>query len=389
MKYIGPDYYDISSQLTEEELLVQKTAHEFVKNEFLPVIKEHYHAGTFPVELMTKLGELGFLGSSLPEESGGAGVSNVAYGLIMHELERGDSGLRSFASVQGALVMYPIYAYGSDEQQSNWLPKLGSGEAIGCFGLTESNFGSNPGGMVTHASRDGDDWVINGSKMWITNGTIADVALVWAKDDDGIIRGFLVEKEAKGFSAPEQHGKLSLRASITSELVLENVRVPDSARLPNVEGLKGPLSCLTQARYGIAWGVIGAAVDCYETALDYSLQRKQFSRPIAGYQITQVKLVEMLTNITEAQLLVLRLGRMKDEGTMDFSQVSMAKRANVAMARDIARTSREILGANGIIDDYSPIRHMANLETVYTYEGTHEMHTLILGEKITGHSAFD
>ena len=274
-------------------------------------------------------------------------------------------------------------------QKEKWLPRLGSGDAIGCFGLTESNFGSNPGGMVTRASKDGDDWIINGSKMWITNGTIADVALGWAKDDDGVIRGFLIEREMKGFSAPEQHGKLSLRASITSELVLENVHVPDSSRLPNVEGLKGPLSCLTQARYGIAWGVIGAAVDCYETALNYSLQRKQFSRPIAGYQITQVKLVEMLTNITEAQLLVLRLGRMKDEGTMDFSQVSMAKRANVAMARDIARTSREILGANGIIDDYSPIRHMANLETVYTYEGTHEMHTLILGEKITGHSAFD
>ena len=389
MKYIGPDYYDISSQLTEEELLVQKTAHEFVKNEFMPDVKEHYHSGTFPVELMTKLGELGFLGSSLPEESSGAGVSNVAYGLIMHELERGDSGLRSFASVQGALVMYPIHTYGSDMQKEKWLPRLGSGDAIGCFGLTESNFGSNPGGMVTRASKDGDDWIINGSKMWITNGTIADVALVWAKDDDGVIRGFLIEREMKGFSAPEQHGKLSLRASITSELVLENVHVPDSSRLPNVEGLKGPLSCLTQARYGIAWGVIGAAVDCYETALNYSLQRKQFSRPIAGYQITQMKLVEMLTNITEAQLLVLRLGRMKDEGTMDFSQVSMAKRANVAMARDIARTSREILGANGIIDDYSPIRHMANLETVYTYEGTHEMHTLILGEKITGHSAFD
>ena len=389
MKYIGPDYYDISSQLTEEELLVQKTAHEFVKNEFMPGVKEHYHSGTFPVELMMKLGELGFLGSSLPEESSGAGVSSVAYGLIMHELERGDSGLRSFASVQGALVMYPIHTYGSDMQKEKWLPRLGSGDAIGCFGLTESNFGSNPGGMVTRASKDGDDWIINGSKMWITNGTIADVALVWAKDDDGVIRGFLIEREMKGFSAPEQHGKLSLRASITSELVLENVHVPDSSRLPNVEGLKGPLSCLTQARYGIAWGVIGAAVDCYETALNYSLQRKQFSRPIAGYQITQVKLVEMLTNITEAQLLVLRLGRMKDEGTMDFSQVSMAKRANVAMARDIARTAREILGANGIIDDYSPIRHMANLETVYTYEGTHEMHTLILGEKITGHSAFD
>jgi glutaryl-CoA dehydrogenase len=389
MKYIGPDFFDISSQLSEEELLVQKTANDFVKNEFLPVVNEHYHAGTFPVELIPKLGKLGFLGSSLPEESGGAAVSSVAYGLIMHELERGDSGLRSFASVQGALVMYPIHAYGSDEQKSNWLPKLGSGDTIGCFGLTESNFGSNPGGMMTRAFRDGDEWVINGSKMWITNGTIADVALVWAKDDDGVVRGFLIEKGMEGFSAPEQHGKLSLRASITSELVLENVRVPDSARLPNVEGLKGPLSCLTQARYGITWGVIGAAVDCYETALDYSLQRKQFSKPIAGYQMTQAKLVEMLTHITEAQLLVLRLGRMKDEGTMDFSQVSMAKRANVAMARDIARTSREILGANGIIDDYSPIRHMANMETVYTYEGTHEMHTLILGEKITGHSAFD
>ena len=389
MKYIGPDFFDISSQLSEEELLVQKTANDFVKNEFLTVVNEHYHAGTFPVELMPKLGKLSFLGSSLPEESGGAAVSSVAYGLIMHELERGDSGLRSFASVQGALVMYPIHAYGSDEQKSNWLPKLGSGDTIGCFGLTESNFGSNPGGMMTRAFRDGDEWVINGSKMWITNGTIADVALVWAKDDDGVVRGFLIEKGMEGFSAPEQHGKLSLRASITSELVLENVRVPDSARLPNVEGLKGPLSCLTQARYGITWGVIGAAVDCYETALDYSLQRKQFSKPIAGYQMTQAKLVEMLTHITEAQLLVLRLGRMKDEGTMDFSQVSMAKRANVAMARDIARTSREILGANGIIDDYSPIRHMANMETVYTYEGTHEMHTLILGEKITGHSAFD
>ena len=389
MKYIGPDFYDISSQLTEEELFVQKTANEFVTNEFKPVVNEHYHAGTFPMELIPKLGELGFLGSTLPEESGGAGVSSVAYGLIMHELERGDSGLRSFASVQGALVMYPIHAYGSDEQKSHWLPKLGTGEAVGCFGLTEPNFGSNPGGMVTKASRDGDDWILNGAKMWITNGAIADVALVWAKDDEDVIRGFLIEKGTEGFTAPEQHGKLSLRASVTSELVMENVHLPDSARLPGIEGLKGPLSCLTQARYGIAWGVIGAAVDCYETAVEYSTQRKQFSRPIAGYQMTQAKLAEMLTQITEAQLLVLRLGRMKDDGTMDFSQVSMAKRANVAMARDAARTSREILGANGVTDDYSPMRHLANLETVITYEGTHEMHTLILGQKITGLAAFE
>ncbi|MEE2876573.1 MAG: acyl-CoA dehydrogenase family protein [Candidatus Neomarinimicrobiota bacterium] len=389
MKYIGPDFYDISSQLTEEELLVQKTANEFVTNEFRPIINEHYHTGTFPMDVIPQLGELGFLGSTLPEKSGGASVSSVAYGLIMHELERGDSGLRSFASVQGALVMYPIHTYGSDEQKAHWLPKLGAGEVVGCFGLTEPNFGSNPGGMVTRASRDGDDWIINGSKMWITNGSMADVAVVWAKDDDDVIRGFLIEKGTEGFSAPVQHGKLSLRASDTSEIVMENVCLPDSARLPGIEGLKGPLSCLTQARYGIAWGVIGAAVDCYETAVEYSTQRKQFSRPIAGYQMTQAKLAETLTQITEAQLLALRLGRMKDDDTMDFNQVSMAKRANVAMARDVARTSREILGANGITDDYSPMRHMSNLETVYTYEGTHEMHTLILGQKITGLPAFE
>tara|TARA_Y100000590_G_scaffold462499_2_gene626769 strand:- start:15767 stop:16936 length:1170 start_codon:yes stop_codon:yes gene_type:complete len=389
MKYIGPDFYDISSQLTEEELLVQKTANEFVNNEFKPIINDHYHAGTFPMEVIPKLGELGFLGSTLPEESGGAAVSSVAYGLIMHELERGDSGLRSFASVQGALVMYPIHAYGSNQQKSHWLPKLGTGEAVGCFGLTEPNFGSNPGGMATKASWDGDDWILNGAKMWITNGSIADVALVWAKDDDDVVRGFLIEKGTEGYKAPEQHGKLSLRASVTSELVMENVRLPDSARLPGIEGLKGPLSCLTQARYGIAWGTIGAAVDCYETAVEYSTERKQFTRPIAGYQMTQAKLAEMLTQITEAQLLALRLGRMKDEDTMDFSQVSMAKRANVTMARDAARTSREILGANGITDDYSPMRHLSNLETVITYEGTHEMHTLILGQKITGLAAFD
>tara|TARA_B110000438_G_scaffold146459_1_gene141119 strand:+ start:1037 stop:2206 length:1170 start_codon:yes stop_codon:yes gene_type:complete len=389
MEYIGPDFYNISDLLTEEELLIQKTAHDFVNNEFKPVINEHYEKGTFPIEIATKLGELGFMGSSLPEESGGAGVSGVAYGLILHELEKGDSGLRSFASVQGALVMYPIHAYGSYEQKKKWLSGLGSGELIGCFGLTESNFGSNPGGMATTAKKDGDDWIINGSKMWITNGSLADVALVWAKDEDGIINGFLLEKEMKGFTSNDIHGKLSLRASVTSELSMVNVRVPDSARLPNVKGLKGPLSCLTQARYGIAWGVVGAAIDCYETALEYSLERKQFSKPIAGYQLTQAKFAEMLTQITMAQLTVYQLGRLKDQGKMRFDQVSLAKRNHCSIARDIARTCRGILGGNGIIEDYSPIRHMANLETVITYEGTHEMHTLILGQAITGIAAFD
>ena len=389
MEYIGPDFYNISDLLTEEELLIQKTAHDFVNNEFKPVINEHYEKGTFPIEIATKLGELGFMGSSLPEESGGAGVSGVAYGLILHELEKGDSGLRSFASVQGSLVMYPIHSYGSDEQKKKWLPGLGSGELIGCFGLTESNFGSNPGGMVTTAKKDGDDWIINGSKMWITNGSLADVALVWAKDETGVIRGFLLEKGMKGFTSNNIHGKLSLRASVTSELSMVDVRVPDNSRLPNIEGLKGPLSCLTQARYGIAWGMVGAAIDCYETALDYSLERKQFSKPIAGYQLTQAKFAEMLTQITMAQLTVYQLGRLKDKGKMRFDQVSLAKRNNCYVARNIARTCRGILGGNGIIEDYSPIRHMANIETVFTYEGTHEMHTLILGQAITGIAAFD
>jgi glutaryl-CoA dehydrogenase len=389
MEYIGPDFYNISDLLTEEELLIQKTANDFVNNEFKPVINEHYEKGTFPIEIATKLGELGFMGSSLPEESGGAGVSGVAYGLILHELEKGDSGLRSFASVQGSLVMYPIHSYGSDEQKKKWLPGLGSGELIGCFGLTESNFGSNPGGMVTTAKKDGDDWIINGSKMWITNGSLADVALVWAKDETGVIRGFLLEKGMKGFTSNNIHGKLSLRASVTSELSMVDVRVPDNSRLTNIEGLKGPLSCLTQARYGIAWGMVGAAIDCYETALDYSLERKQFSKPIAGYQLTQAKFAEMLTQITMAQLTVYQLGRLKDQGKMRFDQVSLAKRNNCYVARNIARTCRGILGGNGIIEDYSPIRHMANIETVFTYEGTHEMHTLILGQAITGIAAFD
>jgi glutaryl-CoA dehydrogenase len=389
MKLIGPDFYNISDLLTEEELFIQKTAHDFVSNEFKPIINEHFDKGTFPLEIATKLGELGFMGSALPEESGGAGVSNVAYGLILHELERGDSGLRSFASVQGSLVMYPIHAYGSNEQKEKWLPGLGAGELIGCFGLTESNFGSNPGGMATTAKKDGDEWIINGSKMWITNGSLADVALVWAKDEDGIVRGFLLEKGMEGFTSNDIHGKLSLRASVTSELSMVNVRVPDSSRLPDIEGLKGPLSCLTQARYGIAWGMVGAAVDCYQTALDYSLERKQFSKPIAGYQLTQSKFAEMITQITMAQLTVYQLGRLKDQNKMRFDQVSLAKRNHCKMARDVARTCREILGGNGIMEDYSPMRHMTNIETVFTYEGTHEMHSLILGQSVTGIAAYD
>ena len=389
MKLFGPDFYNITELLTEEELMIQRTAYDFVQAEFMPLIHEHYEKGTFPNEIAAKLGELGFMGSSLPEESGGSGVSNVAYGLILHELERGDSGLRSFASVQGALVMYPIHAYGSEEQKSRWLPGLGAGTKIGCFGLTEPNFGSNPGGMATRCKRDGDDWILNGNKMWITNGSLADVSVVWARDDEGIIRGFLLEKGMEGFTSSDIHGKLSLRASITSELSMSDVRVPDSSRLPNIKGLKGPLGWLTQARYGIAWGMIGAAVDCYNTALDYSKERKQFSKPIAGYQLTQAKFAEMITRITEAQLMVYRLGRLKDEGTMNFQQVSMAKRNNCAMARDIAKMAREILGVNGVTEDYSPIRHMANIESVFTYEGTHEMHTLILGQDVTGIAAFD
>ena len=389
MKNFGPDYYNISDFLSDEELLIQQTAFDFVKTEFLPLINEHYEKGTFPLELISKLGDLGFLGSSLPIESGGAGVTNIAYGLILHELERGDSGLRSFASVQGALVMYPIHAFGSSEQRAKWLSDLGKGIKIGCFGLTEPNFGSNPGGMATACKKDGDDWIINGSKMWITNGSIADIAIIWAKDGEGIIRGFILEKGMKGFTSNDIHGKLSLCASITSELSMVDVRVPDSSRLPNIEGLKGPLSYLTQARYGIAWGMLGAAVDCYNTALEYAKERKQFSKPIAGYQLTQAKLAEMLTKITEAQLMVYRLGQLKDQGKMSFQQVSMAKRNNCAIARDIAKISREILGGNGITIDYSPIRHMANIESVYTYEGTHEMHTLIIGEDVTGLPSYD
>lgn len=389
MKYIGPDFYQITDLLTEEELAIQKTVHEFVQNEFMPIIQEHFREGTFPLSIIPRLGEIGVFGPTFPEEYGGAGVSNVAYGLLMQELESGDSGLRSFASVQGGLAMYPILKYGSEEQKKQWLPKLARGEVVGCFGLTEPEFGSNPGGMITKAIRDGSDWVINGSKMWITNGSIADIAIVWAKDEDDIIRGFIIPKDTKGFSAPEMHGKLSLRASVTSELVLDNVMVSEKQRLPKAEGLKAPLSCLSQARYSIAWGAIGAAIDCYETALEYSKNRKQFSKPIGAYQLTQKKLVDMLEEITKAQLLAIQLGRLKDQGKASFAQISLAKRNNVAIARDIARSAREILGANGITDDYPIMRHIMNLESVYTYEGTHEMHTLIVGKEITGFDAIE
>jgi glutaryl-CoA dehydrogenase len=389
MKSIGPDFCNITSLLTDEELLIQKTANQFVAEEFNPIVNEYYEKGSFPLDLIPKMGELGFFGATLPKKYGGSEITSTAYGLIMQELEKGDSGLRSVCSVQGSLVMFPIYQYGTDEQKEKWLPLLASGKAIGCFGLTESNHGSDPAGMLTRAKRDGDDWIINGSKMWITNGSIADIAVVWARDEDNVIRGFLLEKGMDGFTSSNIHGKMSLRASITSELFMKDVRVSDANRLPNIEGLKGPLSCLTQARYSIAWGVIGAAIDCYEVALSYSKDRKQFSKPIAGFQLTQQKLVYMIEEITKAQLLALQLARLKDSGDLDFSHISLGKKNNVAIARKCAQLGREILGGNGIMDDYPMMRHMMNLETVYTYEGTHEIHTLIIGQKITDIPAFE
>ena len=384
----GYDFMDLDALLTDEERMARQAVREFVDVELLPIIEEHFEKATFPLHLRGKLADLGVFGANLPPEYGCAGMSNTAYGLVMQELERGDSGVRSFVSVQGALVMYPIFAFGSEEQKRHYLPKMASGEIIGAFGLTEPDYGSNPGGMVTRARKDGKDWVLNGAKMWITNGTIADVSLVWAKDDDDVIRGFLVEKNRPGFSAPEMKRKMSLRASVTSELVLQDVRIPDSNRLPGAEGLKAALSCLTQARYGIAWGAIGAAMACFHTAVEYSKSRVQFDRPIASFQLVQAKLADMLTEITKAQTLCLRLGQLKDGGKAGFNQVSMAKRNNVAMALEIARNSREILGANGISTEYPIMRHMMNLESVKTYEGTHDIHTLILGQAITGIPAF-
>jgi glutaryl-CoA dehydrogenase len=381
------DYYNIESLLSPEEILVRDTVREFVDDNVLPIIEKCCREGKFPLELVPKMAELGMFGPTLPQKYGGSDLNNVAYGLMTQELERGDSGVRSFASVQSGLVMYPIYAYGNEEQKMKWLPQLASGKKIGCFGLTEPDFGSNPGGMITKAEATSSGYVLNGAKMWITNGTIADVAVVWAKLN-GVVRGFLVEKGMKGFTAPEMKGKHSLRASVTSELVFDNCEIPKENLLPNVEGLKGPLGCLTQARYGIAWGGIGAAMAAYECALDYSKSRIQFGKPIASFQMTQEKLVYMVTEITKMQLLCLQLGRMKDNKTMRFQQVSFAKRNNIHHALEICRIARSILGANGILDEYPVMRHMANLESVITYEGTHEMHTLIVGHDITGIEAF-
>ncbi|MDP6456724.1 MAG: acyl-CoA dehydrogenase family protein [Candidatus Marinimicrobia bacterium] len=386
--YRGIDYYDLDSLLSEDELAIREMVHDFVQNEFMPVIHEHHKNETFPTEMIGRLGELGLLGSNLPEEYGCAGINSVAYGFVMHELERGDSGLRSFASVQGALVMYPIWCFGSEDQKKKWLPRLASGEAVGCFGLTEPDYGSNPGGMITRFQREGDDYIINGAKMWITNGTLADVALVWAKGENNIIKGFLVEKKTPGFTSRKMTGKLSLRASDTGELLFDDCRVGEDDVLPGVEGLKGPLSCLTQARYGIAWGAIGSAVACYETALEYAKERIQFDKPIGAFQLTQKKLVEMLTEITKGQLLAYQLGRIKDKDKLRPQQVSMAKMNNVAMAREVVRSAREILGANGIMEEYDVMRHEMNLESVYTYEGTHEIHTLAIGADVTGLDAF-
>lgn len=385
--YRGVDFYDMDALLTEEQRMVRDTVRDFVSEKVVPIIGEHARAGTFPAELGPQMGELSVFGANLPEEYGCANLDNISYGLIMQELERGDSGVRSYASVQGSLVMYPIFRYGTEEQKQRWLPQMAKGEKIGCFGLTEPDHGSDPGGMATRATRHGDTWRVHGNKMWITNGTIADVAVVWAQTEDGI-QGFLVEKGMKGFSAPEMKGKLSLRASVTSELVLDNVEVPESNRLQNVTGLKGPLSCLNQARYGIAWGAIGAAQGCLEEAVRYGKERKQFDRPIAQFQLTQQKYADILTEITKAQLICLRLGQLKNEGKITPAQVSLAKRNNVKMALDAARTCRGILGANGILDEYHAMRHAANLESVHTYEGTYEIHTLVLGQALTGLAAF-
>jgi len=387
-KFTGVDYYNINSLLSEEEKMIRDSVREFVSAEVIPIIETFNRENRFPLDLIPKMAQMGLFGSTLPEKYGCAGMNNVAYGLVMQELERGDSGLRSFVSVQSALVMYPIFTFGSEEQKNYWLPLLAKGEKIGCFGLTEPDFGSNPAGMVTKAEKAEGGYVISGAKMWITNGTIADAAVVWAKLN-GEVRGFLVEKGFKGFSAPEMKGKHSLKASVTSELIFDNVFVPEKNILPGASGLKNALMCLNQARYGIAWGVVGSMMECYDTSLNYAKSRIQFNKPIAAYQMTQEKLVYMITEITKAQLLNLQLGRMKDNGTLKYTQVSLAKRNNCEKALEIARIAREILGANGILDEYPVMRHSANLESVKTYEGTHEMHTLIVGEDITGIAAYE
>jgi glutaryl-CoA dehydrogenase len=387
MAFRGVDYLCIDSLFNEQELMVRQTARQFVDDRVLPAIRDCYRDARFPKDLVPEMGRLGFFGANL-EGYGCAGMSNVEYGLIMQELERGDSGVRSFVSVQGALVMYPIFTYGSEEQMQKWLPRLQSGQAVGCFGLTEPDFGSNPAGMRTTARRDGGDWILNGEKTWITSGTLADVAIVWARAEEGI-RGFLVEKGTPGFTSSDIHGKWSMRASVTSSLSLADCRVPACAMLPGAKGLKGPLGCLTQARYGIGWGVLGAAMDCYETARQYTILRKQFDdRPIASHQLVQEKLANMITEITKAQLLAVQVGRLKDQGKLEPAHISMLKRNNVAMALDCARLSRDLLGANGITDEYPIMRHLCNLETVKTYEGTDHIHTLVIGERVTGIAAY-
>jgi len=386
-RFDGVDFYNLDRLLSDEEKAVRDVVRGWVEDNVVPIIEGHCRNGTFPHHLVAQMGEMGLLGVNL-HGYGCAGMSNVAYGLVCQELERGDSGIRSFASVQGSLVMFPIWKHGSEEQKQKYLPGMAAGKLIGCFGLTEPDFGSNPGGMITRAVDDGDSWVLNGAKMWITNGTIADLAVVWAKVD-GVIRGFIVEKGDPGFSAPEMHGKHSLKASVTSELVFQDCRIPKDRILPHVSGLKGPFSCLNNARYGIAWGALGAAMACFHSAREYSLSRIQFGKPIASFQLIQNKLAWMLREITKGQLLALQLGRMKDDGTMIPEQVSLAKMNNVDIALEIARVARDIHGANGILDEYPVMRHMANLESVKTYEGTHDVHNLILGRWITGIQAFE
>jgi len=387
-RFQGHDYYNVDDLLEDDHLLARQAVRDWVKSEVSPIIEDYANRAACPTHLFKGLGEIGAFGPSLPTEYGGGGMDEIAYGVIMQELERGDSGLRSMASVQGSLVMYPIFKYGSEEQKRKFLPKLGTGEFIGCFGLTEPDHGSNPSGMVTNIKDDGDAYILNGAKMWITNSPVADIAVVWAKDEAGKIRGVIVEKGMKGFSAPEIKGKWSLRASITGELVFEDVRVPKKNILPEIASLRGPLSCLSKARYGIAWGVIGAAMDCYDSSLRYSKERIQFGKPIGQFQLTQKKLAEMITEITKAQLLAWRLGTLANKGKATPAQISMAKRNNVAMALDIAREARQIHGGMGITNEYSIMRHMMNLETVLTYEGTHDIHLLITGHDVTGLNAF-
>lgn len=387
-RFQGHDYYNIDELLSEEHLLARDAVRAWVKQEISPIIEDYSNRAEYPRHIVKGLAEIGAFGPSLPVEYGCGGMDEISYGIIMQELERGDSGVRSAASVQGSLVMYPIYRFGSEEQRRKYLPKLAAGEMIGCFGLTEPDHGSNPSGMITNIKDDGDAYILNGAKMWITNSPIADVAVVWAKDEDGVVRGLIVEKGMKGFSAPEIHGKWSLRASCTGELIFEDVRVPKSNVLPNVKGLKGPLSCLSKARYGIAWGVIGAAMDCYDSALRYSQERIQFGKPIGAFQLTQKKLAEMITEITKAQLLAWRLGTLANQGKATPAQISMAKRNNVHMALEVAREARQIHGGMGITNEYPCMRHMMNLETVLTYEGTHDIHLLITGMDVTGFNAF-